>query len=134
MAPKGRDLAPLLDAKTRKQAAAIAGQYSIILRPHERLGFVAHAIEMPLVFADGHTERACLAAIRQALTAGVAVMILENETPPAPISENRRETQVNVRLTAEEKVLLEETAKRRGYRGLSDFVRAAALAKTIVVA
>ncbi len=34
---------------------------------------------------------------------------------------------MNVRLTADEKVLLEATARRKGYGGLSDFFRAAAL-------
>ena len=32
-----------------------------------------------------------------------------------------------LQLTAEEKVLLETTAKQKGFQGLSDFVRAAAL-------
>jgi hypothetical protein len=35
-----------------------------------------------------------------------------------------------VRLTNEEKALLEATAKRQGYSGLSDFFRAAALQVT----
>jgi uncharacterized protein (DUF1778 family) len=38
--------------------------------------------------------------------------------------------QVNVRVTAEEKALLEATARRKGYSGLSDFIRAAALEST----
>jgi uncharacterized protein (DUF1778 family) len=38
-----------------------------------------------------------------------------------------RTAQVNVRLTAEEKALLESTAKRKCYSGLSDFIRAAAI-------
>ena len=34
---------------------------------------------------------------------------------------------MNVRLTAEEKIILETTSKRKGFNGLSDFIRAAAL-------
>lgn len=39
----------------------------------------------------------------------------------------KRTQQVNVRLTPEEKVILEGTARRKGFEGLSDFIRAAAL-------
>jgi uncharacterized protein (DUF1778 family) len=34
---------------------------------------------------------------------------------------------VNLRLSAEEKLRLETAAQRKGFRGLSDFIRAAAL-------
>jgi uncharacterized protein (DUF1778 family) len=36
--------------------------------------------------------------------------------------------QINVRLTPEEKLLLEEMARSKGFRGISDFVRSASLA------
>ena len=35
--------------------------------------------------------------------------------------------QVNVRLTPEEKAILESKAKAKGFRGLSDFIRASVL-------
>ena len=54
-------------------------------------------------------------------------MLEEGERPPSPSRAGTRTTQVNVRLTAEEKVLLEATARRKGYSGLSDFIRAAAI-------
>jgi len=34
---------------------------------------------------------------------------------------------VNVRLTAQEKAVLESTARRKGFHGLSDFIRTVAL-------
>jgi uncharacterized protein (DUF1778 family) len=37
--------------------------------------------------------------------------------------------QANVRLTPEEKAILESRAKAKGFRGLSDYIRAAALAE-----
>jgi hypothetical protein len=35
----------------------------------------------------------------------------------------KRPAQINVRLTPEEKLLLEETARQEGFKGLSDFIR-----------
>ena len=84
---------------------------------------------MPTVFADGKTEARCLAATREALTAAIATMLASRQRPPTPAQQERREAQVNVRLTAEERLLLEETARRNHFRGLSDFMRAAALAR-----
>jgi uncharacterized protein (DUF1778 family) len=57
----------------------------------------------------------------------VAYLLEEGQRPPTSAREGTRTAQVNVRLTAEEKVLLEATAKRKGFSGLSDFVRAAAI-------
>ena len=42
-------------------------------------------------------------------------MLEEGQRPPTPSRAGTRTMQVNVRLTAEEKVLLESTAKRQGY-------------------
>ncbi len=124
------DLQKQLPEEILHRAKQIANNYSVILQPHERLGFTGRAVEMPTVFADGSTERKCVQAMREALMVAVAVMLQAGQVPPASMSEQRRQTQVNVRLTAEEKLLLEETAKRRGYRGLSDFLRAVAMAET----
>lgn len=63
-----------------------------------------------------------------AFSAGwVACLLEEGQRPPTPAGEGTRTAQVNVRLTSEEKVLLETAAKRKGFSGLSDFVRAAAI-------
>jgi uncharacterized protein (DUF1778 family) len=42
-------------------------------------------------------------------------------------AKGRRDQQVNLRLTAEERLRLDAAASREGYRSLSDYVRAAAL-------
>ena len=57
-------------------------------------------------------------------------MIEAGETPPAPARQGVRGEQVNVRLAREEKALLESSARQKGFRGLSDFMRAGALAFT----
>lgn len=49
------------------------------------------------------------------------------ERPPAPASQNKRESKVNVRLNTTEKMTIEESARRAGFRSISDFIRTAAL-------
>jgi len=61
------------------------------------------------------------------LTVAVAYLLEEGQRPPTPATDGRRTMQVNIRLTAEEKALLEVTAQRKGFSGLSDYVRAAAI-------
>lgn len=84
-------------------------------------------LELPQVFGDGAKPEACIASTREALAAAVAYMLEQGQQPPAAAKEGKRTTQVNVRLTAEEKAILEGTARRKGFEGLSDFMRAAAL-------
>ena len=54
-------------------------------------------------------------------------LLERGQRPPAPARQGTRTQQVNVRLTAEEKAVLEATAKNQGFKGLSDLLRAAAL-------
>jgi hypothetical protein len=82
---------------------------------------------LPGIHADGKTVDQCVKNTREAFAGWVAYLLEEGQRPPMPAREGTRTTQVNVRLTAEEKVLLEATAKRKGFTGLSDFVRAAAM-------
>ena len=124
-----RDLKKALNPAIIKRARKLAADYSVVLEPHDRLGYVGRGVEMPTVFADGKTEARCLSAMREALTAAIATMLASRQMPPSPSRQQRREAQVNVRLTADERLLLEETARRNHFRGLSDFMRAAALAR-----
>ena len=85
---------------------------------------------MPLVFGDGATVEACVKDTREAFMVAAATLLELGERPPAPASAGLRTEQVNVRLTAEEKLLLEASAKRKGFSGLSDFIRAVAVEAT----
>ena len=58
---------------------------------------------------------------------GVAVMLEAGDAPPLPMTDESRDQQVNIRLTAREKLRIEGAAQRSGFRGVSDFIRAAAL-------
>jgi len=57
----------------------------------------------------------------------VATMIECGQRPPQPASAGRRVEQVNVRLTAEEKLLFTNAARNLGFKGISDFIRSTAL-------
>jgi predicted RNase H-like HicB family nuclease len=108
------------------QAKRIVVQYDIVLR-HEDGQWCGHALEYPEAMGDGKTAEKAVASTREALMAGVCTMLEAGQTPPAPARNALRTEQVNVRLTAEEKSLLESRAKTKGFRGLSDFIRARAL-------
>jgi antitoxin HicB len=118
---------PVLVQRARK----IAEQYRIILEPDEDGGYVGHALELPGAIDGGATADDCVENVREALTLLIGFMFEEGQTPPPPMSDARRTEQVNVRLTSEEKLRIEAAAKRDGFRGISDFVRAAALASTV---
>ena len=109
-------------------ARRVTRQYRIILErePH---GFLARSLEMPMVMVHGSTANQCEKKVRDALCVAAATMIEQGHTPP--LSVRKREAQVNVRLTVEEKLVLEETAKREGFKGLSDFIRHLALSHTL---
>lgn len=112
-----------------KQAALVAEQYQVILE-HSEGHWYGRGLEMPQVFGDGATPGQCVEATRAALRAAVAYLLEQDRVPPAPARSGRRTQQVNVRLTAEEKTALEGIARRRGFQGLSDYLRAAALEAT----
>jgi hypothetical protein len=80
-----------------------------------------------MVFADSKTEKQCCKDTREALTVAVATMIECGQRPPAPATEKKRDNQVNIRLTAEEKFRLTKSSNELGFDGVSDFVRYAAL-------
>lgn len=125
---KGRKTEALdrpFDPRVLARASDLANAYRFML---ERTGdgrYLARAVEFPTVFVHAPTPNECERKIREALTVAVASMIEAGEAPPLPADERR--AQVNMRVSAGEKTLLEESARRAGFRGLSDFVRFAAL-------
>jgi uncharacterized protein (DUF1778 family) len=57
----------------------------------------------------------------------VATLLEMGQSPPPPASKNKRTEQVNLRLTVEEKQVLERAAHLHGYRGIGDYVRITSL-------
>ena len=105
----------------------LAKSYHLMLEKHDKLGYTASCVEFPTVFADGKSPDECVSAIQTALTFAVATMIESGDTPPEAFMEEKREVQVNIRLTYKEKVLLSGASKDKGFRGLSDFIRTSVL-------
>jgi predicted RNase H-like HicB family nuclease len=117
---------PFKESIVRK-AKKIVADYRIILEHNERLGFIGSSVEIPTVFADAKTPEKCYRATQDALTVAVATMIECGQRPPQPASMGLRTEQVNVRLTAEEKMLFANAAMNLGFKGISDFIRSTAL-------
>ena len=130
MSGKSRESAKAIDRPFSRavlqEAKRIADTYQVILNGEEGHWY-GRGLELPNVFGDGKTVSQCMEDTREALCGAVAYMLEQGQKPPTPAKEGARTQQVNVRLTAEEKVMLETTAKRKGFKGLSDFIRAAAL-------
>jgi predicted RNase H-like HicB family nuclease len=109
-----------------KRARKIAESYQIIIH-FEDGEYYGRGLELPNAMNDGKTPDECVEATRDILTTAVAYMLENGETPPAPASEQKRTEQINVRLTTQEKLMLEEAAHNKGFRGVSDFIRTAGL-------
>jgi Uncharacterized conserved protein len=112
-----------------RRASELARSFKIILEPDPDEGFVGTSIEMPQCIGTGRTPDACVQDTREVLISALATMLELGEAPPTPSSQNLRQEQINIRVTSEEKLLLEEAARRRGFRGISDFVRSSTLAQ-----
>ena len=115
------------DPKIIKRAKDIAATYRIVIHTDEDLGYFGTSVEMPTVMADGATVEACVAELKEALIGAVATMLEMGDKPPLPASSGKREQQVNIRMTADERMRIEEAARQAGFRSVSDFIRAAAL-------
>lgn len=114
------------DPAILKRARQIAEQYRILIRL-EAGEYYGQALELPGAMNDGKTPGECLENTIDIITSTLATMIEHGQIPPLPASDERRDEQVNVRLSKLEKLTFEEAARSRGFRGLSDFMRAATL-------
>jgi len=114
------------DAAVWKRAQALAARYRIVIW-HEDGEYYGRGLELPFVLNDGTTPDNCVKAVRDILATTVAAMMERGETPPPPASDAKRSEQVNVRVTPEEKLLLEQSARQGGFDGISDFMRAKAI-------
>jgi len=114
-----------------QEARDIAGGYKLTIEKSERLGYIGSAVEMPTVFADGPTPQKCYQATQEALSVAVAAMLEAGQTPPQSAAFMKRTTQVNVRLTHEEKALIASAATRAGFKGLADFIRTTVLDRAL---
>jgi predicted RNase H-like HicB family nuclease len=114
------------DKSILADAERLVDAYDIVMRREEG-EWVGHALEYPEAIGVGKTVGRCMEETRKSLLAGVASMLEDGDTPPIPARQNVRSEQVNLRLTPEEKAVLESRSRTKGFRGIADFVRAAAL-------
>ena len=114
------------DPAVLRRARELADTYQVVVR-REDGEFVGRGLELPECIGTGATPGACVDDARDLMTTSVAVMLEQGETPPPPAGEGARTEQVNIRFSAEEKLALETAARQQGFRGVSDYVRAAAL-------
>ncbi len=114
-----------------EKARAIARDYKLTIEKSERLGYLGSSVELPTVFADGDTPEKCYQATQEALSVAVATMLEAGQTPPQPAAFMKRTTQVNVRLTHEEKALIASAAAQSGFQGLADFIRSTVLDRAL---
>ena len=117
------------DPAILRQAKKLVANYRLILEQPDHLGYVGSAVEMPSVFAQGKTAEACIKATRSTLTIAAATMLECEQKPPAPASAEKRDVRVKIRLSANERLQIAEIARRMGYRGVSDYIRALALGR-----
>jgi predicted RNase H-like HicB family nuclease len=123
---KAADPARPFDPDILRRAREIAAEYEIVVW-FEDGEWYGRGLELPHTYGDGKTPAACIASVREGLVATVATMLEDGEKPPAPARAGERTEQVNIRLTPSERALLENRSRAGGFRGISDFVRAAAL-------
>ncbi len=90
---------------------------------------VGSTIELPIVMGDGATIETCAKQVIEASTLVVAVMLERGQKPPAPAREAKRDQQLNIRVSAEEKLRLEAASRAGGYRSVSDFLRESGLSR-----
>ncbi len=107
-------------------ALQVVAQYQIIVSQEDGHWY-GRGLELPSVFGDGTTAKSAVEMTREALAVAVAFLLEQGKNPPAAAGTGLRTQQVNIRLTSEEKALLESVARNKGFSGLSDFIRAAAI-------
>jgi len=116
------------DPEIQAAAERIVEAYDIVMRSEDGR-WVGHALEYPEAMGVGNTVQECMAATRECLIAGVGTMLERGQTPPVAARQNLRTEQVNMRLTPEEKALLESRSRAKGFRGVADYMRSAVLAE-----
>jgi predicted RNase H-like HicB family nuclease len=115
------------DPAVLRRARGLAAMYRLVIERNEDGGYIGRALEFPTAMGDGENLAECGKAVVESLTAAIATMLEAGQRPPMPAAAGRRQRQLNIRLTDEEHLLLEEAARRQGFRGVSDYVRIAAL-------
>jgi predicted RNase H-like HicB family nuclease len=125
---KGQALDRPFNSAILRKAKEIVANYEIVIA-FEDGEWYGHGLELPGAHGDGKTSQAAVADTREAMIGLVAYMLEVGERPPEPAREGHRSVQINIRVTPEEKAVLESRSRSKGFRGLSDFIRSSVLAE-----
>jgi hypothetical protein len=115
------------DREVLRRARQVVDAYQIVVRVEDG-EYVGRGLELPESIGVGGDAKACVEEARAVMTTVVAYMLEGGQSPPPPASEGVRTEQVNIRFSAEEKLALETAARQQGFRSVTDYVRATALA------
>lgn len=112
-----------------ERARQIADRYQIVLWREDGHWFGC-GLEEPFAMGDGRKPDEAVKVTRKSLVSSVATTIENGGTPTAPAAgrEGRRDRQINVRVSEDERLRLERLAHARGFKGSADYLRALALA------
>lgn len=124
---KSKKLNKPFDKKILAEAKKAVDKYEIILT-HANNEWYGKILEIPTVLGDGKTPDKCIKNTKEAMEAVLAHLLEKGNVIPIPACEGIRTEQVNIRLTIEEKTILDAAAHSQGYKGLGDFIRSRALA------
>lgn len=91
---------------------------------------MGYPLELPNALGGGATPDKAVENIIDAATSAIAWMLEQGLTPPAPNATHKRDEQINIRVSKEEKHRLAHAAQREGFRGISDYVRTTSLNKS----
>lgn len=116
--------APSKDYVDRAAKAAQTYKFTVWLEDGE---WWARCLELPHCMGDGATAEAAIASAREAVVAGLSADLAAGIPAPLPAREGIRSEQVNVRLSADERTLIEANAIRAGFKGMADYIRAVAI-------
>lgn len=111
------------------KARRIVDAYRLVINrdPEDASQYLGSTVEFPEIVGVGPDIESCVRETIELHVSTVAYLLEQGQIPPAPAAEGKRDRQLNVRLTAHEKFILETASQREGYRSVSDFVRAAAV-------
>ena len=126
MSNKSKKLDRPFSKKALGVAKKVVDKYEIILTFSDGEWY-GRVLEMPTIFGDGSTPSKCVKNTKEALLATIAHLLESGDVVPVPTCEGKRDKQVNVRLTVEEKAILGAAASSQGFKGLGDFIRTRAL-------
>jgi predicted RNase H-like HicB family nuclease len=107
------------------EARPLAERYQLVIW-FEDGEYFGRGVELPYAFGDGKTIEQCAANTREAFVTAIAGYLQDGHTPPAPAQEGKRDQQINIRLSSQERLLLETKARQSG-TGVSEYIRAMAL-------